>query len=260
MKKKIFLLLCTVLFFSCSEEPEIRQGHCIPFYISDTYKFPIRPGTDEWKAFQTREEMVNACKIPQKVLNSISTEGLLETLLNYPFINDYIFFDHLQSGFQSIKTENNCFAELFGRDDIFNIITERYELMSLDCGGIYPPFDVQGKASPVGIAFQAFEFFVFQDDFLDKLNKNQMYQVFELIYEKLQDKQKNDNISEYTKLVSFACLGKIMFKGNFTPFVEVCNKIEFMNFFITEIPMYRPSDVFPFQIIEKYAKEYKTSR
>jgi len=262
MKRKV-LLLCAVLFFACSKdepEVEIQQAYCVPFYISDTYEYPILPGTDEWEKFNSLEEMVNACQIPQTKLKSISTEGLLETLLNYPLINDYIFFDNLQRGFHRVKTENNGFAELYGRKYIFNVITERYKLMSLDCGDIYPPFNVQGEAAPVGIAFMVFEFFVFQDDFLDKLNKNQQYQIFELMYKKLQDKQENNNISEYNKLVTFACLGKIMFKSDFTPFVEICNEVDFMKFFITEIPMYRPENVLPFQIITEYAKDFITSR
>lgn len=261
MKRHCLLLFLVALFFSCSkEEPEveIQQGYCIPFYVSDTYKYPILPGTDEWKTLSSLEEKVNACQIPQKNLKSISTEGLLETLLNYPLICDYIFFDNLQNGFNRVKTENNGFAELYNREDVFDVITERYELMSFNCGDIYPP-KTGDKPMLVEIAFQTFEFFIFQDEFLEKLNANQLYRVFDLVYKKLQDK-KEAEVDDYNKLVSMATLGKIMCKSDFLSFVSICDEISFMKFFIEKIPMYRPVDVVPFAVIEQYANEFLIER
>ncbi len=53
---------------------------------------------------------------------------------------DYNAFNFLQDGFNRIKNENNGFIELFKRDDLFKIITDRYKLMSLNCKDeIYPP-------------------------------------------------------------------------------------------------------------------------
>ncbi len=260
MKRRLFNILLLFFLFSCSkDEIEIHQGYCIPFYISDTYKYPILPGTDTWKELSSLAEKVEVCQIPEKKLNTISTEGLLETLLNYPLILDYSFFDKMQNGFNRIKTENNGFAELYGRDNIFKVITERYELMSLDCEkNLYPPF-VTGEPAPVQIALETFEFFIFQDEFLLNLNENQQYQIFELIYEKLQNKNEH-GFSEYSKLVAVAILGKIMYENDFLPFVKICNEIDFMKLFIEKIPMYRPENISPTEIIEENAKEFKASR
>ena len=265
MKKRIINILLLLIFFSCSKdefnEPivEIIKGHCIQFYISDTYNYPILPGTDEWKELGSLAEKVDVCQIPEKKLETISTEGLLETLLNYPLILDYIFFDNMQNGFNRIKNENNGFSELYSREKIFSVMTERYELMTLDCGeNLYPPF-ITGEAAPIQVALETFEFFIFQDEFINNLNKNQQYQIFEIVYEKYQNKKTHD-FDEYFNLVSSAILGKIMFKNDFPPFVEICNENDFMKFFIEKIPMYRPENVFPVEIIEEYANEFKASR
>jgi hypothetical protein len=265
MKKRILYFLLLLILFSCSkdelDEPyvEIIQGHCIPFYISDTYNYPTLPGTDEWKELGSLAEKVEVCQIPKKKLETISTEGLLETLLHYPLILDYIFFDNMQNGFNRIKNENNGFPELYSRKNIFEIITVRYELMTLDCGeNLYPPF-VSGEPAPIQISLMTFEFFIFQDEFLNNLNKNQQHQIFEIVYEKHQNKKVHD-FDNYSKLVSSAIMGKIMFKNDFLPFVEICDEIDFMNFFIDKIPMYRPANISPIEIIEEYANEFKASR
>lgn len=260
MKRRILNVIFLILICSCSrDEIEIQQGECIPFYFSDTYHYPILPGTDEWKELSSLAEKVEVCQIPKNKLKTISTEGLLETLLNYPLILDYIFFENMQNGFNRIKTENNGFSELYSRKNIFKIITERYELMSLDCEeNLYPPF-ISGSAAPIEVALPTFEFFISQDEFLNNLNENQQYQVFELVLEKHENKNNHD-FSEFGKLVSAAILGKIMFENDFSPFVDICNELDFMKFFIDKIPMYRPENISPIKIIEEYANEFKASR
>lgn len=257
MKRNLFNILFLLLIISCSKDDvEIRQGNCMPFYISDTYTYPILPGTNEWKELRSLAEKVEVSQIPTKRLKSISTQGLLETLLNYPLVLDYIFFDNMQIGFDRIKNENKGFAELYSRKDIFKVVTERYRYMSLDCGKrLYPPY-ITGEPAPNEVAFQTYEFFIFQDEFLEGLNENQQSEVFDLVYEKLQKKSEN-NFSEYSKLVSCAILGKIMYRNNYLPFIEICTEKEFMKFFIDKIPMYRPDNILPVEIIEEYAKKFK---
>lgn len=259
MERKLINILFLLLLISCSkDEDEIQQSNWNPFNITDAYKYPILPGTDEWKKFGSTAEMVEACQIPAEILKSISTEGLLESLLNYPFVTDYIFSDILQIAFNNIKNENKGFAELYSRNDVFKVVTERYKSMSLDKGKIYPPYFL-GEPSANQIAFQTYEFFIFQDEFLVGLNENQQSEVFNLVYEKLQKKIEH-NFSEYSKLLSCAILGKIMYRNNYIPFVEICTEKDFMKYFIEEIPMYRPESIMPVDIIEEYAKKYKESK
>ncbi len=256
----INLLILTVVIiglFSCDkDELEIQQGNCIPFYISDTYKYPVVPGTEEWKKLQSQTEKVQVCQIPNKKLKSISTEGLLETLLNYPLILDYGAFNQKQDGFESIKSENNGFNELYGRTDFFDVIIERYELMSLNCGkNLYPPFIGEIQV-PIQIAFTTIEFFMFQDELLNEINSNQRFQIFESILDKLQEK-KESGISQNENLVSFAILGKIMLLENYSPFV-IINEENNIVPRLEGIPI--GFDFTLLEIIEDNAKEFKASR
>jgi hypothetical protein len=48
----------------------------------DVYDYPIRPGAEEWKALYSFNDMLEACQIPENVLESMSTSALVETVLD----------------------------------------------------------------------------------------------------------------------------------------------------------------------------------
>ena len=63
--------------------------------INLPYDFPIKPGTGEWKKLKSGDEMVDASKIPDSVLISLSTEPLAKTSLNYPMLNGIYYWRNL---------------------------------------------------------------------------------------------------------------------------------------------------------------------
>lgn len=249
IKNKLFCITILIIVgFSCSEEDSID---CIPSSFPDSYNYPIKPGTQEWNNLYTREARVKANEIPQYVLETISTGGLLESLLSYPYILDYLAWEEFQTGFEKLKSEQKGFAEVYKRDDLFQIIVEWYESISLDCKEwIYHPIN-----APVEVEINIIEMIIFQDDFLNRINQNQMREIFELIYKKLKSKGEH-GYSETEKTVSVAILGKIMYREEFKPFTEECINEKFINFFIQRIPIYRPDKVHLVEIITKYAEEF----
>lgn len=253
----LFYTIALVGLLSCNkDELVIQQGECMPFSISDTYEYPIIPGTDEWADLKSLTEKVQACQIPSSKLKSISTEGLLETLLTYPLILDYGAFNMQQDGFERIKSENNGFSELYGRTDFINVITDRFKLMSLNCDkNYYPPF-IGGLETPIQISFQTIELFILQDELLNEINSNQRIQLLETVLEKLQAKE-DYGISQNENLVLYAILGKIMIKENYSPFVDINDKNEIVAG-LARIPIGFDSELL--DLIEDNAKELKASR
>jgi hypothetical protein len=251
MRKTLGLILLVLL--SCSKE-ESESLKCVPITFSDSYQYPVKPGTEEWIALGSREARGQSCMIPQEILKTISTGGLFESLLSYPFIIDYGAWEKFQLGFEYLKNENKGFAELYGREDLYQIIFNWYSSMSVECKEwIYRPFN-----APVGVELEIIEMFIFQNEFLDSLNHDREIDIFKLIFDKLQSKISNGSV-EGEELVSTAILGKIMFRSGFSPFVNECNTEDFIRFYIEFIPFYRPVDLSPTEIIEKYAKDfYKT--
>jgi hypothetical protein len=245
------ILIGTILLmisYSCSREDSI---HCISFSFPDTYVYPIKPGTQEWVDLGSRDERVQACMISPEILKSISTGGLFESLLSYPYILDYGAWNELQVGFEKLKSENTGFAELYNREDLFRIIYKWYEAMSLNCEEwIYHP-----SHAPIKVELEIIEMFIYQNEFLDNLNHDQTIDIYNLIYNKLQLKIEHGCI-ESEKWIPTAILGKIMYREEFKQFIYECSNNEFIRFFIENIPWYRPAEIDPIEIITKYTEEF----
>ncbi|SCK00059.1 Uncharacterised protein [uncultured Eubacterium sp.] len=81
------------------------------------YMFPITPDSPEWKNFQTHNEMVEACTIPEDLLKSISTKDLIQLVLDYPLLNEFRCFNSYEEGLEVLKTNFNGLQELLRRKD-----------------------------------------------------------------------------------------------------------------------------------------------
>jgi hypothetical protein len=96
---------------------------------SDAYDFPIKPGTDAWRAFNSHQEMLNACQIPESILQNMSTSGLVETVMNYPLLSDMLAFDNIQEGFNSVASSFNGLSTLLQRNDAGTVLLTKYRVM-----------------------------------------------------------------------------------------------------------------------------------
>lgn len=112
MKTKIILF--TILFFPM-------------FVFGQTWDYPIKPGSEEWKKFQNNQEKVEACQIPEEVLTSLPTEDLTELCLQYPLLYDVFAFDNLNRGLDKLYNDFNGIRELYRRKDITTSLTKRYD-------------------------------------------------------------------------------------------------------------------------------------
>lgn len=98
---KYFALFVTLFFTSSAQQ------------ISSVYNYPIKPGTDEWKALKTHKEMLAACQIPQNILNNMTTEALVESCLDYPLFSDILAYNETQNGFSKIASRFNGLGQVF---------------------------------------------------------------------------------------------------------------------------------------------------
>lgn len=260
--KKILCLALILSILSCSEDEENHAQkvlNCITYFdVSDMYVYPVWPGTDEWAALNSSEEMMAVSRIPNNVLISISTEGLMESLLTHPLTFTYTAYEELQNGMVALKNENSeAFSTLYAKSDLYAVIVQRYSLMSLDYDYVYPPYTFNDCiGAPASVALLTIEFFMFQDEFLrNKLSSSQRNSIFKQVYNKLLLKIEKE-YSEYYELASFAILGKIMHKEGYAPFINACNSEEFLMFFIEYVPYYYPVGFDPFDAILEHAKEY----
>ncbi|MDR0796299.1 MAG: hypothetical protein LBE79_09675 [Tannerella sp.] len=101
---------------------------CFIIYGQEKTKwdYPVKPGTEEWKKFQSNEEMVNSCQIPDVVLSTLTTEELVDLSLRYPLIYDVFAFENMNSGLNKLFNDFNGIRELYNKSEVSNNLIKRY--------------------------------------------------------------------------------------------------------------------------------------
>jgi hypothetical protein len=128
MKKYlIFLLLIMVSSVVMAQEKKLK------------WDYPIKPGMEEWRQFKSVEDMYNACQIPDKVLQRMSTEELVDICLNFPSPPLFPLFNTPQEGFMSHYSSFNGIRELLNRKDAGHYLFKKYAAISLsDFNPLWP--------------------------------------------------------------------------------------------------------------------------
>jgi len=116
------LLLSGVLTGTDARAGQASNGRAL-----DSYEFHLKPGTASWAELSSHEEMLEATQIPQGILKKMSTQGLVETALNYPLYLDMLAYDDPQVGFQRVAERFNGLKALLERPDAGTELLARYK-------------------------------------------------------------------------------------------------------------------------------------
>jgi len=128
--KKLFVLISSVLLFSCSKN--IQNDINVECEFSEppsgvlAWDYPIKPGMDEWANLKSHKEMVEVCQIPGHILSSLSTEDLTAICLQYPLLWDVFAFNLLDMGLDRLFDNFNGIRELFNRKDVWKELLKHY--------------------------------------------------------------------------------------------------------------------------------------
>ena len=129
MKRALILsvALGCMCLAACDDDIEIpADGRLWEATYPDAWTYPVVPGTDEWLALGSTQARVDACQIPQSVLDTVSTGYLAHLCLDYPFASDIWAFNILQDGVEHYFDDCNGLRELVERPDRFAILTDLY--------------------------------------------------------------------------------------------------------------------------------------
>lgn len=126
--KYIGLALCVMLFSTVSFAGD--NGGIYNYKITSPYEYPVTPGTAEWAELKSLSEMIDACQIPNDVLKNMSTEALIETVINCPLIINVLVYESPQKGFDVVSSYFNGLKELVGRNDALQKMEIHYRNMS----------------------------------------------------------------------------------------------------------------------------------
>ena len=149
---------------SVSDETELIDDGTILKDSDDRYVFPIQPGSEAWFALDMPGRYA-ACQIPENVLATISTAGLLETCLDIAFLREIV------SGFDRFVSVMNGFQELLKRPDLPNVLMNKCSKFNEELNKVYSKSLVeQGRFT---LKVYVVGLLTAQDIILDNLNEEQ---------------------------------------------------------------------------------------
>jgi len=196
--KKIILIV--ILFIS------IISVHAQTLNIP--YNFPIKPGTEEWKQFKSGDEMVQACKLPDSILTSLSTEALVKTCLNYPLLNEVLYANNLQTGIEAVIKNFNGLSELLKRKDAGQELFKIYKDKNVK--------DLNENSNEVQKDLFTFEFtylelLLSQPQILNNLSSNERIELAEEAIRKYDNKkEKKEIFGDFGLTTTVFLIGKIL--------------------------------------------------
>lgn len=134
------LCLMMILFPGCKKDDtgiSTFQDIQFPDENALSWDFPVKPGSDKWKTFQTGMEMVEACQIPKNIISSLPTEELLLICLKFPLLFDIGAFNFFSDGYASYEKNFNGITEFYRRSDAAAVIYSYYNQLNLDDAKVY---------------------------------------------------------------------------------------------------------------------------
>jgi hypothetical protein len=188
----------------------------------NAYEYPIKPGTEEWKSFQTHDEMIMACQIPDCVLNNMTTASLVETVLNYPLLLDMMAYNNIQDGFDYVATRFNGLQELLSRKDAGTELLAKYRTMD--------PTAIKDEWTDVEkghytFNFQNIEVILAQESILVNLTSAQLRDLLEECFAKSRGKQQLADIyGPFGQERIIWLIGRILQQANYSSFTKMISE------------------------------------
>ena len=115
------LAIFVVLFF-CSGTVMVHATENIDYTVTEPFIYEIVPGTSEWEALDTLDKKIDACYVPLETVTNMTTEALVETILNYPLLINIYAYNSIEIGIEAVSTYFPAIEELLTRDDAYAVL------------------------------------------------------------------------------------------------------------------------------------------
>ncbi len=214
MKNNCNLILLTFILgiLSCSTEKiELDKNSCYPS-PNERYTYSVKPGTEQWKQLKSVDEAFEICQLPDIVLKRISTEGLIDALVNSPmFTENYLYSSsNAITTWHRLYSKLNAAEELFKREDSGNVLVEYYKSIDLACINLSDN-TIEEKERLFGL-----EFLFTKSEILKKIDKQNKRELVKALL-------KNYDINKDNWFTVIA-IASVLYNDNYTPLMEYYKK------------------------------------
>ena len=197
--KKIAYLLLACLFlissFSITASASEDESKANEIYYPQSYSgymYPVHTGMAKWAKIIDHQDMVNACQIPEDVLENMSTADLAQTVISYPLSIDMFAYSTYSEGFEVVSEKFNGLKELKNRSDAATELLKQYLVLQNTVQSSESNSEQGTKADRRIVNLMTTELLLSQPVFQDQLTEDEG-KTFTVNKEKQQSKP-SDNI------------------------------------------------------------------
>ena len=148
--------------------------------VMDKYSYPIEYGTMEWKKIHP-DDWLNASQLPDDVLKSISSLGLIRSFIDtpYPIIHICLYASHMPCvTARGLSFDFNSLKELLTRKDGAQALMVFYAATKLDCVESLKEWDNSWEFS---LRLATLEYLFTLTEILEKLSREDKKKVVEIL-------------------------------------------------------------------------------
>lgn len=245
MNKIIFLLILNICVISCKKDNPCDR------LVGGVYKFPGLENNHN----MTSEEVADHWDLPNDISECISTEGLIETCLNYP--NLWLIKEESspQAGYNLVSSQFSGFDVLTSRPDRATCLIKKYQMVD---PATRPPEETGPHSYSTLETYKYniyyLELILGQYINLEPLSKEEKVSLIETAIT-IYDKKKSDiefygvNGLGYTTFL----FGRIMYLNNYADLVDIYNDNELIK---SHIDLCMPLNLDSLEVIYDFSEQY----
>lgn len=238
--KLIYIFLLSFILISCDKQeiectpfaPKPLGEYAYNFYPEDQYDFPVRPGSPEWAEFTTGQQMIDACQVPGAILDEMSTNGLIETCLDYPLLINMLAFTSIQYGTERQMENFNGFGELVQKHDAATLMLARYKFMDAT---VIPDGDDDITIGSSALMFDRFGMVLSQPVFMAQLTTVEKKELVQEAMAKYETFLLNhEAFGIFTAKIQALIMARAMQVEGYKPFLNEITKNEHISAFVAD--------------------------
>ncbi len=137
MRYKRNILSITLALIMLISMPTYSLAQTVTYSDDTPYTYQITPDSNEWATYKQKNDILVKLQIPESKLSIITTDALLLTVLDYPYILDYNVFNNLEDAYNTFYADFNGFRELMSRNDLTEKLIKKYNSTTIITSDAY---------------------------------------------------------------------------------------------------------------------------
>ncbi len=163
----------------------LREKYAEWFDADGNIVYPVSIDSEEYQQTETLEEMYDLLRMPQEIVDSISTEALLQAVENHPLLSTtYSLYNSYEEGLSYMAQQFYAMEALLSREDVGLAAAQSYLSRTVD-SGLSEAADAEAVYGQILLE----EYLIAQQETYEKLSEEERSEVMEKIQENYEAEQ-----------------------------------------------------------------------